>query len=60
MAFGLAMAARRQPTVVGPGSDFLEPHNLNRTGRGPIARPYGTITRDEWLAKEYFGYLCGK
>ena len=19
-----------------------------------------TITRDEWLAKEYFGYLCGK
>lgn len=21
---------------------------------------FGTISRDEWLAKEYFGYLCGK
>lgn len=21
---------------------------------------FGTISRDEWLAKEYFGYLCGE
>ena len=31
---------------------------LGNKNRRPII--FGTISRDEWLAKEYFGYLCGK
>ncbi|KAI1290946.1 hypothetical protein HDE_07874 [Halotydeus destructor] len=32
--------------------------NSTREARLGIPRPFGSVTRDQWLAKEYFGYLC--
>jgi ABC-type transport system substrate-binding protein len=48
--------------VVTPNPKTLNP-NRGAAGQGnKVRRPviFGTISRDEWLAKEYFGYLCGE
>lgn len=44
-------------TKPAPGTRGVSKQKENRGG---IPMRFGTISRDEWLAKEYFGYLCGK
>lgn len=59
----LSVGARRHPKVYNAdGSAWTgeSSNNGTRVARGPMGRPFGAITRDEWLAKEYFGYLCGE
>lgn len=59
-------ASAMASVIVNPNAKVLLPNRgavSGAAGQGnKVRRPimFGTISRDEWLAKEYFGYLCGE